>query len=228
MEDDSNAHELIESVYSTGRFQKIDEESAETIVVDSTLDGEVSISSRSREQPNTSDKVDIDLANQMEDDSNAHELFVEDYINSSNENTKSFSPPQMDRHASYEEVQSLTSSLPRVFLLHLSKETFNDDNRALMTESILEAIKEKIPIILVHEQDLTKEAAPDFSYFLQNTPQQLIDPPINLYSDIAIRLYTRKEYRQISLHLIVDKIKSSVYVETEKKGMCWQGLLRRN
>ena len=112
-------------------LKKIGEESAETIVVDSTLDGEVSISSRSREQPNYSDKVDIDLANQMEDDSNAHELIEstnQDYINSSNENTKSLDGekepflrkeklPQMDRHASSEEVQSLTSSLPRVFLL---------------------------------------------------------------------------------------------------------------
>lgn len=112
-------------------------------------------------------------------------------------------------------------TIHKIFLLHLSKNTFNDEHRALMTESILEAKKENIPIILVHEQDLKKEAAPDFSFFFQHTPQELLDFPNNLYNEIAIPLYTRQEYRQISLHLIVDKIKSSLCVDEEKKGNCW-------
>lgn len=117
-------------------------------------------------------------------------------------------------------------NIPRVFLLHLSKETFNDDNRAIMTESIQQAREEQIPIILVHEQDLSKGAAPDFSYFFQHTPQELMDSPINLYSEIAIPLYTRIEYRQISLHYIVEKIKSSVSCEDKKKSAkSWRRVL---
>ena len=72
--------------------------------------------------------------------------------------------------------------IPKVFLLYLRKNTLEDDNRTLMTKSILAAIEENIPIILVHEQDLTKAGAPDISYFLQNTPQEVIDSPNILYS----------------------------------------------
>ena len=44
---------------------------------------------------------------------------------------------------------------------------------------------------------------------MENTPAELIDSPVNIFRDIAIPLYTRDEYRKISLRLILQKMGSA-------------------
>jgi len=69
-----------------------------------------------------------------------------------------------------------------------------------------------IRIILVHEQDLDKGGCP-FSLIIEKTSTELLDPPFKLFREIAIPLYTRDEYRTISLRLILQKM-----ITTERSG----------
>mmetsp|Transcript_25854 Transcript_25854/g.32570 ORF Transcript_25854/g.32570 Transcript_25854/m.32570 type:complete len:110 (+) Transcript_25854:3-332(+) len=66
----------------------------------------------------------------------------------------------------------------------------------------------KISLILVHEQDSLKGGC-EFGDFFKVTPQKLIDEPYSLYRDIAIPLFSLKEYRDVSLKLILNKIVGS-------------------
>lgn len=66
--------------------------------------------------------------------------------------------------------------------------------------------RQDVKIILVHEQDSLKNAATDFGYFFEVTPQTL--DPSQFYREIAIPLYTRKEYRKVSSHFIIQKANS--------------------
>jgi len=61
-----------------------------------------------------------------------------------------------------------------------------------------------IDIILVHEQDIDNGGCP-LSLVMENTPTELLDP-IQYFKVIAIPLYTRGEYRKISLRLILQKM----------------------
>lgn len=99
------------------------------------------------------------------------------------------------------------TKIPTVLLLHLNKDTFNEENRESMIASIkIAQRRQDVKIILVHEQDSLKNAATDFGYFFEVTPQTL--DPSQFYREIAIPLYTRKEYRKVSLHFIIQKANS--------------------
>ena len=92
-----------------------------------------------------------------------------------------------------------------VVLLYLDKDIFLEED-SVATKAVLQAaIDMKIDIILVHEQDWDKGGCP-FSLFLKQTPQDLIDPPYEIFKQIAIPLYSRPEYRQVSMRQILDKI----------------------
>ncbi len=66
-------------------------------------------------------------------------------------------------------------------------------------KDVIECAKEsKIHIILVHEQD-PSEGGCAFDIFFDLTPQDLIDPPLELYKDVALPLCPTKEYRAVSL-----------------------------
>jgi hypothetical protein len=69
-----------------------------------------------------------------------------------------------------------------------------------------------IDIMLVHEQD-SERGWCKFSQFFEQTPQILVDPPYQLYNEMAIPLHTRSEYRIVSLRKIITKM---VEVELHK------------
>lgn len=96
----------------------------------------------------------------------------------------------------------LESKKFKVFLLYLNKDTFAERNITKLGPSLQTIIEKKIPIIIVHEQDHEKGAEPNFDYFLENTPEKFM----KVYQDIATPIYTRKEYRQVSLCSIIKKI----------------------
>ena len=112
-------------------------------------------------------------------------------------------------------VDIVEGSQKQLLLLYLNKNTFavGDDCVAKVVKSVIE---KKIDIILVHEQDVEKDACP-FGDFFKHTPQELIDRPYTIYNDIAIPLYSLEEYRNISLQLILQDIEG----ERERKGRMW-------
>lgn len=95
-----------------------------------------------------------------------------------------------------------------VLLLYLNRDVFLQDGDDLKT--ILQYAKDlKIHIVLIHEQDNSKGGC-SFSLFFEQTPQDLIDPPNQLFKDVAIPLYQTKEYRTVSLRTIIEKIEELV------------------
>ena len=105
-----------------------------------------------------------------------------------------------------------------ILLLYLNKELFSVDEggNGNLADIVQSAMELKIDIILVHENDTTRGGCP-FSQFFDQTPQYLIDPPFELYRDLAIPLYTTPEYRAVSLRKIMDKI--ALIIAAREKGV---------
>ena len=95
----------------------------------------------------------------------------------------------------------------QVILLYLNAQTFASKNIFIRIESLQKA---KIPIVLVHERDASKDAC-EFGTFFEQVPASLAD---NLFSEIAVPLYQRPEYREVSLQSILECMLTKV---TEKK-----------
>ena len=109
--------------------------------------------------------------------------------------------------SSFEESDLEVSEKPKVvFLLYLNKNTFVNggnpvDNQAL--SNIVKRVKESgIRIVLAHEQ-VAEYGGCLFSWFFKETPQELIDPPYEIYRDIATPLYGQIDYRTVSLKTIL-------------------------
>jgi len=79
------------------------------------------------------------------------------------------------------------------------------DKESKTLEIVKMAKNKDICIILVHEQDVGKGGCP-FSLIIEKTSTELLDPPFKLFREIAIPLYTRDEYRTISLRLILQRM----------------------
>lgn len=94
-----------------------------------------------------------------------------------------------------------------VIILYLNAKTFTSKNIFIRIESLQKA---KIPIVLVHERDASKDAC-EFGTFFEQVPASLAD---NLFSEIAVPLYQRPEYREVSLQSILECMLTKV---TEKK-----------
>ena len=71
-------------------------------------------------------------------------------------------------------------------------------------------------IILIHEKDVSKGGC-DFDHFFVSAPEQLSRPPIELFKDDAIPLYSAKEYRAVSLKQLLCKIGGTQTVLTNRK-----------
>jgi hypothetical protein len=117
----------------------------------------------------------------------------------------SFTPPQIP-------------DVPTFILLYLNEHTFEgsaqDQNE--LTAIIQSCIDESdISIVLVHEKD-TKKGGCDFGDFFGKAPEELIRPPNNLFREIAIPLYSTKEYRIISLRQILCKMGATVKSNSRK------------
>lgn len=95
----------------------------------------------------------------------------------------------------------------QVVILYLNANTFASKNIFTRIESLQKA---KIPIVLVHERDASKDAC-EFDTFFDQVPSSLA---ANLFSEIAVPLYQRPEYREVSLQSILECMLTKV---TEKK-----------
>jgi len=101
----------------------------------------------------------------------------------------------------------------RVMVLYLNDKAFCDEDNQLHNIVKL-SIDEGIPIILVHEKDTSKGGCP-FETIITQTPDDLKGEPYNLYSDdIAIGLYSVKEYQQVSLRQILNNIGAKLTDDT--------------
>ena len=115
---------------------------------------------------------------------------------------------------------------PAFFLLYLNQYTFggNEEEKAELTMVIQACIdNSNINLILVNEQDVLKGGC-KFDEFFKVTPQKLINEPHSLYKEMAIPLHSMKEYRDVSLNLIINKIAASdsnLSLSNEGKG-CWR------
>ena len=93
----------------------------------------------------------------------------------------------------------------RVMLLYLNDAVFCDPGNQLHNIVKL-SIDQGIPIFLVHEKDTSKGGCP-FQTIITQTPDDLMGEPYNLYSDdIAVSLYSVKQYQQVSLRQIMKNI----------------------
>jgi len=92
----------------------------------------------------------------------------------------------------------------QVLLLYLNN-GISLDKESKTLEIVKMAKNKGIYIILVHEQDVDKGGCP-FSLIIEKTSTEMLDPPFKLFREIAIPLYTRDEYRTISLRLILQKM----------------------
>jgi len=122
-------------------------------------------------------------------DDNARSNLVEDE-NESNVEQKDNVHPPLER---------------QVLLLYLNNDIFLDKEQSKTLEIVKMAKNKGICVILVHEQDIDKGGCP-FSLIIEKTSTELLDPPFKLFREIAIPLYTRDEYRTISLRLILQKM----------------------
>ena len=98
----------------------------------------------------------------------------------------------------------------RFLLVYLNESTFTNNCDLETSSELSNTIQQScddpdIEIILVHEQDNNKGAC-DFNTFYMNAPQFLINAPNNLFEELAIPLYTLKQYREVSLKLMLRKM----------------------
>jgi hypothetical protein len=109
--------------------------------------------------------------------------------------------------SAYNDLNDISIDLKKkktILLLYLNKNTFLHQ-RDNLTQTIMTAKDAGITIVLVHEQDSERDWC-DFSHFFEQTPQILVDPPYELYGEMAIPLYTRNEYRIVSLRKIITRM----------------------
>ena len=95
-----------------------------------------------------------------------------------------------------------SSTTFKVFLFYLNKDMF-EEQAIVNIQPILKAVIQKnLFVIVLHEQDMEKGAIPNFDSILQQTPDDLMV----LYEDIAIPIYSRNEYRYVSLCQVLHKM----------------------
>ena len=88
-----------------------------------------------------------------------------------------------------------------VVLLYLRKSIF-EENDATFNNLVENALEIGMQFVLVHERDSDKSC--EFEQIIKQTPEALIARGI--YNSIAVPLYTKTEYRTISMHLLMKKI----------------------
>jgi hypothetical protein len=90
-------------------------------------------------------------------------------------------------------------------LLYFNEQTFegSDQDKNELISTIQSCIDDsEISIVLFYEKDLAKGGCA-FGDFFVKAPEELIRPPNNLFREIAIPLYSTREYRIISLRQIL-------------------------
>ena len=72
-----------------------------------------------------------------------------------------------------------------------------------------------VQVILVQEKDISKGGC-EFETFFAKAPEELLQPPISLFDEIAIPLYNEEHYRVVSIRQILLKM-GGVEVETRRR-----------
>ena len=95
------------------------------------------------------------------------------------------------------------------FLLYLNKDTFvleDPEHGHLLNRMLQQSLEDpNVKVVLVHEKEVFKGAC-EFKVFYRSAPLTLINPPYNLFNEIAIPLYSMKEYREVSLKQMLLKM----------------------
>ncbi len=116
-----------------------------------------------------------------------------------------------------EEVSHIVDKERSALLLYLNQDAFFDEDDTVQ-DIIKTAMDMEIEVILVHEKDYSRGGCPFNQYFKQ-TPQELIDPPYELFNRrLAISLYSIEEYRCVSLYKIVKRLGG---VSFDKEAEAW-------
>ena len=103
-----------------------------------------------------------------------------------------------------------SSDTSTVLLLYLNEDFFDDDGEGILRQVVQSSLEDpSIKVVLVHEQDVESGGCP-FSYFFGRVPQYLIDPPYEIFKDIAIPLYSTEEYRVVSIRQIIRQFKIEI------------------
>ncbi len=93
-------------------------------------------------------------------------------------------------------------------LLYLNKYTFEDsqsidvENPIWVTEACM---RNGIKVVLVHETDEAMGACRYYTYYEQ-VPSRMLSPPYNFLDDLAVRLYSKKVHRDVSIKKICVKL----------------------
>ena len=105
-----------------------------------------------------------------------------------------------------EQEDTLPANARTALLLNLNKDIYLIEGSTIV-DIVKKAKIKGIDIILVYEQDIEKGGCP-FSRLLiiEKTSTELHGPPFRTFREIAIPLYTRDEYHEICLRLILQKM----------------------
>ena len=87
-------------------------------------------------------------------------------------------------------------------ILYLNKDSFTNSCERLK-ESVNSALKDKINIILIHEQDVGSGYC-EFNQIIDHIPKEL--QVLGLLDEIAIPFYRNTEYRDVSLSLLFKRL----------------------
>jgi len=92
-----------------------------------------------------------------------------------------------------------------VMLVYLNKITFQEPG-CLLCDSIVRAIDQNIKVVLVHENGVS-EGGCAFGEVMNQTPKKLFAERYAMYAqDIAVSLYSTKEYEEVSIYQILTKM----------------------
>jgi hypothetical protein len=104
-----------------------------------------------------------------------------------------------------------------VFLLYLNRDVFQISDNGLLERMVKCALSQDMDIVLAHEQDSSKGGCP-FSLFFQLTPQDLIEPPYQIYNRaLGVPLYGLHAFREVGLKLLLCKMGAQTQEEKKSK-----------
>jgi hypothetical protein len=89
-----------------------------------------------------------------------------------------------------------------VLLVYMDRDAFQDKDD-LLYRVVTCAMDKGVRVLLVHEV-----SSCPFELFFATTPRDLIDPPYELFKDIAVPLYTDPIYRLDSLRQVLTRLTS--------------------
>ncbi len=103
------------------------------------------------------------------------------------------------------------------FLLYLNEFTFRSDR--IIQDSLISLVKacieKDVKVILVNETDSSKGGC-SFDKFLAIAPAELQRAPISLFNEISIPLFTKEEYRIVSIRQVLCKMGATESLHTRK------------